>query len=119
MTRAPLQVSTLTMGRQEGGSPAESRYYVLVLFDISDQKKYRLLLRILKRYATRIQKSVFEAYLKPRQIQCMTDNIESLMASERYYDQGDNVRIYRIASKCNATIFGQCSIAQYETDVFI
>lgn len=38
MTRQPLEVSSLTIGRKEGGSPAESRYYVLVLFDIASEK---------------------------------------------------------------------------------
>ncbi len=66
MTGSSLQTTTLSLGRIAGASPAENRYYVLVMFDIADPKKYRLLMRILKRYATRIQKSVFEAQLKPR-----------------------------------------------------
>lgn len=119
MTRAPLQVSNLTLGRQAGGSPAESSYYVLVLFDIADSKKYRLLLRVLKRYAVRIQKSVFEAWLKPRQIKEMSEAIEGLMSSERYYDPDDNVRVYRMASGCTAVVYGTCATDRGGGDIFI
>lgn len=116
---APLQVTSLSLGRQPGGSPAESRYYVLVLFDIADAKKYRLMMRIIKRYATRIQKSVFEAQLKPRQLKEMTDALEGIMSSEVYFNPSDNVRIYRIASGCSATVLGSCTTAAYESDIFI
>lgn len=119
MTRPPLEVSSLTIGRQGGGSPAEGRYYVLVLFDIASEKKYRLLMRILKRYATRIQKSVFDAYLKPCQIREMMDSIEGLMASEQYFNRDDNVRIYRIASNCTATVYGTCETVRRGEDIFI
>ena len=54
-----------------------------MLFDIASEKKYRLLMRILKRYATRIQKSVFDAYLKPRQIREMTDSHMKRLEGER------------------------------------
>lgn len=119
MASSPLEVTTLSLGKTGGASPAESRYYVLVLFDIANTKKYRLLMRILKRYATRIQKSVFEAQLKPRQIKDMTDAIRGLMASERYYDSDDNVRIYRIAAHCEVTVLGTCCTEQTDGDIFI
>lgn len=119
MARVLSQVTTMTLSKMPGASPAESRYYVLLLFDIADAKKYRLLMRILKRYSTRIQKSVFEAFLKPRQIKQMTDEIEKLMASDRYYNPDDNIRIYRIAGKCDVTVFGTCRTTGVETDIFI
>lgn len=115
----PLEETTLSLGKTAGSSPAESKYYVLVFFDIANTKKYRLLMKILKRYATRIQKSVFDAHLKPRQIKEMTEAIRRLMASERYYDSEDNVRIYRISARCEATVFGTCDDVQPDQDVFI
>lgn len=119
MTAGHLQTTRFLAGRVAGASPAESSYYVLVLFDIADAKKYRLLMRILKRYARRIQKSVFEAQLKPKQIREMTDAIEKLMRSERFFDPDDNVRVYRIASNCDVTVFGNCTMAGVESDIFI
>ena len=119
MTRGPLQVTHLSPGRTAGTSPAEHRYYFLILFDIAEPKKYRMLMKILKRYAKRIQKSVFEAQLKPGQIREMTAAIEGLMGSERYYDPDDNVRVYRVAGNCEATVYGVCHTVEVEGDIFI
>ena len=119
MAGTGLRTSLLSLGKQGGASPAENRYYVLVLFDIAEQKKYRLLMRRLKRYAVRIQKSVFEAWLKPRQIRDMSVAIERLMSLERYFDSDDNVRIYRMAGNCDVTVFGECRTAQAESDIFV
>jgi CRISPR-associated endonuclease Cas2 len=96
----------LTLGKLPGASPASDRYYVVALFDISEAKKYRALLKILKSYSCRIQKSVFEAHLKRSQIKEMSAKIETLMTSERYYNPSDNVRLYRIAGNCALTVFG-------------
>ena len=119
MKRALLQRTILSPGRQAGPSPAENRYYVLILFDIGNPKKYRILIRILNRYARLIQKSVFEGNLRPREIKRMTDAIEGLMSSSRYYNQEDNVRIYRIAGNCSATVFGTCATMSSASDIFI
>ena len=119
MRHGSLQVTHFRPGKTIGASPAEHHYYVVVLFDITEPKKYRLLMKILKRYAKRIQKSVFEAQLKPGQIREMTAAIEGLMGSERYYDPDDNVRIYRFAGNCEATVFGVCHTVDVESDIFI
>ena len=76
-------------------------------------------MRILKGYSKRIQKSVFEAELKPRQIREMTSSIERLMSSEEFFDEGDNVRIYRISGHCDVTVFGSCGTSEFEHDIFI
>ena len=106
MRRSPLHITEFSEGRLTGPSPAENRYYVLVLFDISDSKKYRLLVRLLKRYSSRIQKSVFEAHLKLAQIRELMEGIEDLMASELCFNPEDNVRLYRIALNGDVTVFG-------------
>ena len=49
----------------------------------------------------------------------MTDAIEKLMRSEWYFDPDDNVRVYRIASNCDVTVFGNCTMAGVESDIFI
>ncbi len=119
MSSSSLQTTSLSLGRISGASPSEHRYYVLVLFDVAEPKKYRLLMRILKRYTRRIQKSVFEGSLKPRQIKELTVAIEKLMNSERYFDPDDNIRIYRVAANCDVTVFGRCDSIIVESDVFI
>lgn len=106
-------------GRVNGPSPAENRYYVIVLFDISDAKKYRLLTKVLKGYGTRIQKSVFEAQLKRSQIKTLIASVEKLMSSRRFFNPDDNIRIYEIAGHCDLTIFGECHIDVIEDNIFV
>lgn len=94
------------MGKLHGASPSESRYYVLVLFDISDARKYRSFVKVVKRYATRVQKSVFEAYLKSFQVKEMIGLIERLMKSDAFFNPDDRVRIYKISGNCDVVDFG-------------
>ena len=101
-----LAVNRFNPGRTRGPSPAADRFYVLILFDISEPKKYRTLVKILKRYGFRIQKSVFEAELTHRQIAELVTSLEKLMRSERFYDVNDSIRVYRISGNCEAIAFG-------------
>ncbi len=113
-----LRKTELFPGKLNGASPAEDRFYVMILFDISDQKKYRILIKILNRYCLRVQKSVFEAQLKMTQIRQLTSLIERLMSSIRFFDPNDNVRIYRISGNCTATVFGECKSSMVEENIF-
>lgn len=106
-------------GKITGSSPAEHRYYVIVLYDISDQKKYRMLIKILKKYSAPIQKSVFEAYLTSMQIQELVDSIARLMRMEKFQNEDDSVRIYRISGNCKATVFGEYKSSFVEDNLFI
>ncbi len=116
---ANLQKTEFSPGKLSGASPAEDRFYVVVLFDISDQKKYRILIKILNEYCVRVQKSVFEGHLKMSQIRQLMSSIERLMSSERYFDADDNVRIYRISGNCTATVYGNCTSSIVEENIFI
>ena len=113
-----LRKTELSPGKVGGASPAEDRFYVMVLFDISDQKKYRILIKILNRYCMRVQKSVFEAQLKMSQIRQLTNSVERLMSSTCFFAPEDNVRIYRISGNCTATVFGECKSNLIEENIF-
>lgn len=102
-----LRKATRHYGKHEGPSPAENKFYTLIMFDISNRKKYVLLTKLLKRYGRRIQNSVYEAYLKSSDIKRLVEDIERLMGSERYFDPADRVRVYRFSGGCNAVLFGE------------
>ncbi len=108
----------VAVGKIAGSSPSENKYYVLVLFDISDSKKYRVLTRLLKKYGIRVQKSVFEAHLQQAQIKELVAAIDRIMLSERFYNPDDNIRVYRIASNCEVTVFGQYVSSVMEDNIF-
>lgn len=119
MKTGQLEITEFLPAKISGASPSASRYYVLILFDISNQKKYRKLLKTIQRYGLRMQKSVFEAYLRKSQIKELTSSIESLMASDAWFDSDDVVRIYTIAGNCTAIAFGKCDITFPEENIFI
>lgn len=79
------------------------------MFDISNRKKYSLITKLLKRYSRRIQNSVYEAYLKPADMKELTEAIERLMGSERYFDSADKVRVYKMSGSCSAVLYGECA----------
>lgn len=110
--------SVFSVGRDAGASPSEHRYYVLVMFDISSPKKYRLLIRLLGKYGTRIQKSVFEAQLKMTQIKNLIFLLDKLMNAQQYYNPNDNIRIYKISGNCDVTVFGSCNHLMTEQNIF-
>ena len=119
MDKPPCKVTHFSLGRLSGASPSLDQYYVIVMFDISDAKKYRAIAKVLKKYGRRIQKSVFEAHLTKHQISSMTRSLERLMTSERYYCESDCIRIYRIAGNCEAVVFGDYVTSFMEENIVL
>ncbi|OUO35070.1 CRISPR-associated endonuclease Cas2 [Olsenella sp. An290] len=114
-----LERNELNLGAIGGASPAETRYYFIALFDISDKKKYRILLKLLKRYGTRIQKSVFEGRATNTQLRELNCEIARLMDSDRFFNPDDRIRLYRIAGNCSVTVYGDYNGELLEENVFI
>ncbi len=114
-----LETHELSISKIKGASPAEDRFYTVVLFDISEPKKYRRIIKVLKGYSDRIQYSIFEAYLRRAQIKEMTESLRKIMAREDYFNKNDRIRIYRIAGNCELTAFGEYHESIVEQDVFI
>lgn len=116
-----LKKTDLSLGRIVGASPSENKHYVLVMFDISETRKYVLITRLLKRYCFHIQNSVYEAYLRPFDYKNLVSGIEKLMDSKKYFNPDDRVRIYRLSGGCNAVVYGPCGddLAVLEENLFI
>lgn len=119
MSDRELQKTIFSPGRINGAAPSENTYYVLVLFDISNQKKYRLLLKTIKQYGIRAQKSVFEGQLTLSQYKALVHAIDALMAAPSFFDGNDVVRIYKIAGSCEVTAFGRFDSYILERNIFL
>ena len=39
----------------------------------------------------------------------LTEAIERLMGSERYFDPADKVRVYKMSGSCSAVLYGECA----------
>lgn len=73
--------------------------YVVLAYDIADDRRRDRLARLLTDYLVRVQESVFEGHLGDRR------HAEMLEAVADVIDQRfDNVRVYTLCQRCRSTV---------------
>lgn len=90
--------------------------FYLVSYDIPDDRRRDRVARALKRVAERVQYSVFEAEMKPADMQKLVRRLTRLV------DEGqDSVRIYAICAECKprVTIIGRGEVLEIPDLVII
>lgn len=89
------------------------RLFVLVIYDIVQNKRRTKFAKFLQGYGGRVQKSAFEAFLTP-------EKYDKLLAEiPRHINHEDNVRIYRIIGKGQVTAWGSFLSEEAEAVVII
>ncbi|MHC1595435.1 MAG: CRISPR-associated endonuclease Cas2 [Candidatus Syntropharchaeales archaeon] len=86
--------------------------YVLISYDISDDKKRTRVAGLLKDHGKRVQYSVFECHLD-------ADRLNDLVVGlDRFAEGDDSIRIYPICRSClkRAVILGRCE--SFDEDTF-
>jgi CRISPR-associated protein Cas2 len=78
-----------------------NKVFVLIIYDIEDNKKRLKLSKLLLGYGCRIQKSSFEAVISYRKYK------ELLGKLPRYVSENDSIRVYKIIGKGQVTSFGK------------
>lgn len=78
----------------------DDRVYVLIIYDIADNKKRLNLAKFLQGYGFRVQKSSFEAKMSKRKYQQMIKKIGGFAEEE------DSIRVYKIIGSGQVTVFG-------------
>lgn len=79
----------------------DKRVYILIIYDIIDNKRRARLVKLLKGYGFRVQKSCFEAFISGRLYEELRRKLSSYAGSE------DSIRMYRIIGKGQVTSYGQ------------
>jgi len=69
--------------------------FVVVCYDIPDDRRRDRVYRLLKDYGTPVQRSVFECELKEKQYRQMRRELQAVLDP-----QEDNVRFYRLCRAC-------------------
>ncbi|MBX7224372.1 MAG: CRISPR-associated endonuclease Cas2 [Blastocatellia bacterium] len=69
--------------------------YVLVVYDIANQRRLQKIAALLERYGLRIQRSVFECELNPPQIAQLCAEIKAVMNRKQ-----DRVQLYPLCREC-------------------
>lgn len=86
--------------------------FTVIAFDIVDDRTRYRVVRILKRYAVRIQKSVFEApKLAPNAFQRLREDLERVIDTDE-----DKIRYYFLCGTCRGRIelSGRGTVTPYE-----
>ena len=89
------------------------KLYLLVIYDIIDNKRRLKFAKAMEGYGIRVQQSCFEAFLSEAVFRKLLQDIP------RYIDKkADSVRVYRIIGNGEVTLFGQ-NIKPRAEDVII
>ena len=80
---------------------SDDRVFVLIIYDIIDNKRRIRLSKYLQGFGFRIQKSAFEALIHERVYRKMLSGLE------QYVTEDDNIRVYRIIGKGQVRNFGK------------
>ncbi len=79
----------------------DSKVYVLVIYDIIDNKKRLKLVKYLNGFGFRVQKSCYEAKLSKKAYDKLMSGIG------KYADEEDSIRIYKIIGNGQVTVYGR------------
>lgn len=77
------------------------KVFVLIIYDIIDNKKRLKLSKLLLGYGFRIQKSAFEAVITKKKYKELLERLPSYASME------DSIRVYKIIGKGQAVSFGK------------
>lgn len=86
--------------------------FVLIIYDIVDNRKRVKLAKLLSGYGKRVQKSAFEAMLTTQRYNKLIEE------NPRYIDKTeDNVRIYKITGKGKVTLWGE--VPEFDEEIVL
>lgn len=97
----------------ENGQTTDDRVFVLVIYDIVNNRRRSKLEKFLRGYGNRVQKSAFEAVLHK--------NVYTQLISEIpvYATEEDSIRVYKIIGKGKVLNFGKEIQSQNEEVIII
>ena len=89
------------------------KVFVLIIYDITDNKKRLKLSKLLLGYGFRIQKSAFEAMITKRKYKELLERLPAYTSSE------DSIREYKIIGKGQVMSFGKRTEEENEDIIVI
>ena len=94
-------------------NPENDKVFVLIIYDIIENKKRLKLAKLLQGYGFRIQKSAFEAVITKKKYK------ELLKALSGYGSSEDSIRVYKIIGKGQVITFVKQEQKQEEELIII
>ena len=81
--------------------PDNDKVFVLIIYDIVDNKRRLILAKFLAGYGFRVQKSAFEAVILKKKYQELLKHLPS------YTSPDDSIKVYKIIGKGQVVSFGR------------
>lgn len=91
----------------------ERNYFVVISYDIYDNKRRYKFSKFLERYALRVQRSVFEGELSKQKYNSLISKIGNYIAED------DNVRVYRINGNGSIKVWGRVDTTKIDDIIII
>ncbi len=92
---------------------AETKYVVLIIYDIINDKQRLKIAKYLDKFCNRVQKSAFEGNLTKKQYNKLTEGLKKIVHKD------DNIRIYRLYGDRDIEIYGNTDYQNYEDVIII
>ena len=112
MTAAREEYFNLPLGVGEA-TGQEATTFVLVIYDISDNRRRTRFATLLSGFGFRVQESAFEATLAKRHLTRLLERVDRFARPE------DNIRIYRIRGTGAVTFYGAGALPNAEDTEFV
>ena len=87
--------------------------HVLVIYDVSDNKKRRRIFRILNGCGTRVQESAFECIISEARISALERKLSALI------DRTDSVRFYRLPVNARMSVYGDTTNDVFSSSSYV
>lgn len=101
---------------QVGRTPRNRRQWVVVSYDIPDDKRRIKVMKTLEGYGHRVQYSVFECALRPADLERLKARVQELID-----EQQDDIRFYPMCESClrKTTMLGKAELLRYEPFIIV
>lgn len=89
------------------GVSRDRRQWVVVSYDIPDDKRRTKVMKIVEGYGQRAQYSVFECEVRPADLRELRERLQAVIQ-----EQWDDVRFYALCEVClaNVTVLGKATV---------
>ena len=87
------------------------KFLVVIIYDLSDNKRRNELAKLLKGFGQRVQRSYFECILSTKQYNRLIRQID------RFAQSDDLIRVYRLSGRTQVKIWGERDCWDEEEDL--
>lgn len=101
------------LGLYDQGLSSDKKHFVLIIYDISDNKRRNRMVKLLKKYGFRVQLSAFEILISP------TKYKELIREIAKIPETTDSIRVYKIQGKGKVEVFGEQFYIEDEETIII